>query len=180
MKEEQKDFKHIVRVMNTDLDGAKPIGHALGKIKGVSFMFSNAICKLTKIPATKKTGYLSEDEVKKLNEAISNPLSIEVPLWMLNRRNDPDTGEDMHLIGTDLRFVTENDVKMMKKIRSYKGVRHSHGQPVRGQRTKSNFRTNKGKGSLGVIKKAKSGAVAAAAATEAGKDKKPAADQKKK
>ena len=42
----------------------------------------------------------------------------------------------------------------MKKIRSYRGVRHGIGLPVRGQRTKSNFRKNKGKVSLGVAKKA--------------------------
>ena len=53
----------------------------------------------------------------------------------------------------DLSFAEENDIKMMKKIRSYRGVRHGMGLPVRGQRTKSNFRKNKGKVSLGVIKK---------------------------
>jgi small subunit ribosomal protein S13 len=52
-----------------------------------------------------------------------------------------------------LKFAKENDVKMMKKIKSYRGLRHQWSLPVRGQRTKSNFRRNKGKGSLGVKRK---------------------------
>ena len=55
----------------------------------------------------------------------------------------------------------------MKKIRSYKGVRHTFGLPVRGQSTKSNFRKNKGKGSLGVQRKK-----IAAPPKQEGKDKK--------
>ena len=51
-------------------------------------------------------------------------------------------------------FAEETDIKRMKKTRSYRGVRHGMGLPVRGQRTKSNFRKNKGKASLGVAKKA--------------------------
>ena len=56
------------------------------------------------------------------------------------------------MTGTTLSFTQDNDIKMMKKIKSYKGVRHILGQPVRGQRTKSNFRKNKGK-VLGVKRK---------------------------
>ena len=44
-----------------------------------------------------------------------------------------------------LKMAKENDVKRMKTIRCYKGVRHAFNLPVRGQRTKSNFRRNKGK-----------------------------------
>ena len=56
------------------------------------------------------------------------------------------------MTGTDLELQTEFDIKRMKKIKSYKGVRHSAGQPVRGQRTKSHFRKNKAK-SGGIKKK---------------------------
>ena len=72
---------------------------------------------------------------------------------MMNRRKDLETGQDMHIITTDWDLTIDNDIKKMKKIRSYKGVRHMIGQPVRGQRTKSNFRKNKGKLSLGVVRK---------------------------
>jgi small subunit ribosomal protein S13 len=163
IKQQKADYKHIMRIAETDLDGSKPIHHALTKIKGVSFMFANAVCKFSNIDHKKMAGQLNTDEVNRLNEILANPLKYGFPTWMLNRRNDPEFGGDRHLIGSDLKWQTENDIKVMKKIRSYKGVRHTFGLPVRGQSTKSNFRRNKGKG-LGVIKKK----VAAPAAAPAG------------
>ncbi|RJQ17618.1 30S ribosomal protein S13 [Candidatus Woesearchaeota archaeon] len=152
-KQENKDFRHLVRVVNTDLDGNKPIFHALQKIKGVSFMYANAVCTVAKIDKTAKTGNLSEQQVALLDTVLRNPLQYKIPLWMLNRRNDYETGETKHLLTGDLDFTKSNDIKRMKKIKSYKGLRHQWGLPVRGQRTKSNFRRNKGKVTLGVQKK---------------------------
>jgi len=148
-----QEIRHLVRIANTDLDGHKPIYHAIRKIKGVGPMYANMLCNLTNIEKTKKTGTLTEQEIEKLNEAIKNPQKYNIPLWMMNRRNDYETGDNKHLITTDLKFSMESDIRRMKKIKSYKGVRHSIGQPVRGQRTKANFRRNKGRGSLGVKKK---------------------------
>ena len=54
--EENKDFKHFVRISNTDLNGTKHIGSALRQIKGINFMFSNLICNLAKIDRKKRTG----------------------------------------------------------------------------------------------------------------------------
>ena len=88
---------------------------------------------------------MSEAETKRIEEVIVNPLKFGIPSWMLNRRKDMETGEDRHLVVNDLIFTQETDVKMMKKMRTYKGVRHMLGGPVRGQRTRSNFRKNKGK-----------------------------------
>ena len=99
---------------------------------------------------TEKGRIVNDDEIKKINDVIVNPKDYKVPSWMLNRRKDLETGQDRHLISADLTFSTDNDIKMQKMIRSYKGVRHILGQPVRGQRTKSNFRKNKGKVHLGV------------------------------
>lgn len=161
MPEEQKqELKYFVRIANTDLDGNKPISHALTKIKGLSFMFSNAILNVARIEKTKKTGYLSDEQVSKIDDIIKEPLKFGIPSWMFNRKKDPEEGIDKHLIGATLTFMQDNDIKMMKKIKSYKGVRHILGLPVRGQRTKSNFRKNKGK-VLGVKKKegAKAGRV---------------------
>jgi len=59
---------------------------------------------------------------------------------MKNRRSDPETGEEKHLVGTDLDMKKDFDIRRMKKIRSYRGIRHTSGLPVRGQRTRSNFR----------------------------------------
>ena len=143
--EEGKDLKHLVRIVNTDLDGSKKIVDALRKIKGVGFMFSNLICELANQPKNQKTGYLTQDAVKKIEDVIKNPIKYGAPLWMLNRRRDMETNQNIHLVTTDLDFTKDNDIKIMKKIKCYKGVRHIMGQPVRGQRTRSNFRKNKGK-----------------------------------
>ena len=142
---EQKELKYFVRIANTDLDGKKPILEALRKIKGVDVMFSNAICSLAKVNKAQKIGYLEDADVKKLDEIMQNPLKYDLPSWLLNRRKDKDDGTNKHLITSNLVFVLDNDIKMLKKMRCYRGIRHSLGQPVRGQRTKSNFRKNKGK-----------------------------------
>ena len=152
MAEQKPEFKHIVRIANTDLDGNKPIGHNLTKIKGVNFMFANMVLNFTGVDRAKKAGELSEDDIKKLNDFLMEPLKHGAPEWMLNRRNDYYTGETTHLLTGNIVFVRENDIKRLKKIRAYRGVRHIQGLPTRGQRTRSNFRKNKGKVSLGVRK----------------------------
>jgi small subunit ribosomal protein S13 len=148
-----KDFRYFVRIANTDLDGNKKIAQALIKIKGVSFMFSNMLCKFAGVDKNTKTGYLKDDQVKKLDEVLDNPGKYNAPGWMLNRRKNYEDGKDYHVITGNLSFAEENDVKRLKRVRSYRGIRHGQGLPVRGQRTKANFRRNKGKSSLGVVKK---------------------------
>jgi small subunit ribosomal protein S13 len=149
----ENEFRHIVRVAQTDLDGAKHVLHALTKIKGVGVMFSNMACTIAKVNKFKKAGYLSEKEVKMLEEVILNPQRYGSPEWLMNRRRDPETGEDLHLTRADLELAVDSDIKRLKKTKSYKGLRHQWGLPVRGQKTKSNFRKNKGK-VMGVRKKA--------------------------
>ena len=149
---EEQELKYFVRIANTDLDGNKPIKQALTKIKGVSFMFSNAMLNIARIEKTKKAGYLADNEVAKIDDIIKDPLKFGIPSWLFNRKRDPEDGTDKHLVSSTLAFTQDNDTKMMKKMKSYRGIRHSLGLPVRGQRTKSNFRKNKGK-VLGVKKK---------------------------
>ncbi len=150
-----QEFRHIVRIANTDLDGNKPVLHALRKIKGVGFMFSQALCHVTKIPVEQKIGNLSDEDIEKLIACLRNPIEEGVPLWMVNRRKDPEDGNDKHLVATDLIYARDNDIKMMQKIKCYRGIRHMYHQPVRGQRTKSHFRANKGK--VMGVKRAKAG-----------------------
>ena len=152
MAEQKQELKYFVRIANTDLDGNKKIGTALIKIKGISFMFSNAILNAAGLDENVKTGYLSEAQANKIDEIIKDPAKFNIPKWLYNRKRDPEDGADKHLIGSTLTFIQDNDIKMLKKVKSYKGVRHMLGLPVRGQRTKSNFRRNKGK-VLGVRKK---------------------------
>jgi small subunit ribosomal protein S13 len=95
-------------------------------------------------------GFLSVAEVEKIEDVIKNPTSYGVPKWLLNRRKDMETGKDLHLLGTDLIVQTKDDIDQMKKIRSWKGFRHSYGLKVRGQRTKTTGRAGK---AMGVKKK---------------------------
>ncbi len=151
---EQKT-KYIIRIHNTDLDGEKPIQSALSKIKGISVMFANAVCIISEIDPKKKSGQLSDDEVNTLNGIIKDPLKHGMPEWLLNRRKDPATGNNMHILTSDLDFTKANDIKLLQKIKCYKGTRHSRRLPVRGQRTKSNFRKQKGKAASVFKSKAK-------------------------
>jgi small subunit ribosomal protein S13 len=157
---ENKEFRHFVRIANADLNGNHAIERGLTKIKGVGFQFAHAICSTLKLDPKQKTGELNEANIKRIEELLKNPLAANLPEWMFNRRKDYETGEDKHLLTSDLDFEKDNDIKRMKKIKCYGGNRHARGLPSRGQKTKSNFRKNKGKGSLGVKKKkGKSGKV---------------------
>ncbi|HII30129.1 30S ribosomal protein S13 [Candidatus Woesearchaeota archaeon CG08_land_8_20_14_0_20_47_9] len=151
MEADDKNFRHLIRVANTDLKGEKSISNALHKIKGIGFAIANLVCKESGVDPAKKVGLLSDEEIKRIDEVIAN-IDLIAPPWIMNRRKDPAEGRDRHLIISDLKFAVENDVRMMKKIKCYKGMRHAFGLPVRGQRTRSNFRKNKGRGP-GVLKK---------------------------
>ena len=147
------EIKQIIRIANTDLKGTINTFFALSKIYGVSFSFANAVCNYLNLDRKKLIGSYSEEEIKKIEEVIRNPLKNQFPVFMLNRRKDTDTGKDEHLLGSDLKLRKELDIKRMKTIKSYKGIRHGLGLPVRGQSTRSHF--HKGK-SLGVKKPKKS------------------------
>ena len=141
-------IKVMIRVANTDLIGNKHIYIALRKIKGVGFMFSNAICNLLNLDKQRKIGTLEENEIKAIEALIANPGKF--PKWLLNRRKDYDTGEDLHIVGSRLKLRKEFDTKRLMKIKSYRGMRHAFGLPVRGQRTRAHFRKGR---AVGVHKK---------------------------
>ncbi|MBW6442696.1 30S ribosomal protein S13 [Patescibacteria group bacterium] len=151
-KKEEKVFSEkIIRILSEDIEGGMKVYAGLAKIKGVSWGLSNATCKKLGIDKNRKIGSLTEEEIRKISEFIKNP---QVPHFILNRRQDFETGEDKHLTGTSLELGTEFEIKRLKKIKSYRGIRHSSKLPVRGQRTKSNFRRNRSK-SVGIKKKSK-------------------------
>src|SRR3989344_7149133 len=144
-EEVKKEFRQILRIYNTDVDSTKSVMIALTKIKGIGPSFANGICNVLGIDKKAIVGNLPEDVTKKMDDVIANPKKYGFPTWMLNRISDYETGEDTHLLLSDLDLTKDNDIKRQKKIKSYKGIRHMRGLPVRGQRTKSNFRRNKGK-----------------------------------
>ena len=143
--------ERIVRILSKDLEGGMTVYSGLAKIKGISWSFSNAICKSLEIDKKKKIGALSEGDIKEISDFAKSP---KVPSYILNRRKDHETGENKHLTGTDLELAKEFDIKRLKQIKSYRGLRHSLGLPLRGQRTKGNFRKNRSKG-VGIKKKNK-------------------------
>jgi len=139
---EQKERVNIIRVMETNLDGNKTVKRAIRNVKGVSFMFSNAICQNIDF-ADKKLGEIGDNEIQKLEDIISSPSKYNIPAWMFNRRGDPTSGEDKHLAVSTMDFVQKMDVNEMKRKKTYKGVRHSEHLTVRGQRTRGSFRKGK-------------------------------------
>ena len=145
-----REFRHIVRVTDTDIDGTLKVGYALTKIKGVSISLANAILKKAGINPEIRLGLLSEEQVKKIEDVLLNPAKYGIPSWLLNRRKDLETGKDMHLLSSDLVLRTKMDIDLMKKIKSWKGYRHAYGLKVRGQRTRTTGRTGK---TVGVSKK---------------------------
>ena len=111
----------LIRIMSTDIAGNKTVYSGLTKIKGVSWSLANGICHQLKIDKNKKVGELSKEEIEKIGEFIKNP---NVPKFLVNRRKDFETGEDKHLSTSDLDLQKEFDIKRLRKIKSYKGVRH--------------------------------------------------------
>lgn len=137
----------LVRIAATDIPSRLSVYAGLTKIKGISWSMSAAICRTLNIEKNRKISSLTESEIEKILTFIKNP---SLPSWLLNRRKDIETGKDKHLITTELDLQREFDIRRMKKIKCYKGIRHLLGQPVRGQRTRSHFR-KKGK-TIGVMR----------------------------
>ncbi len=150
-EEKKHEEERIVRILSKDIEGKMNVYAGLAKIKGFSWALSNAVCKSLNIIKIRKIGSLTEAEIKKISEFAKNP---KIPEYLLNRRADFDTGENKHLTGSNLELQKEFDIKRLKKIKSYRGYRHSSGLPVRGQRTRSNFRKNRRKGA-GIKRKKK-------------------------
>jgi small subunit ribosomal protein S13 len=144
-----QEAQQIIRLAETNLDGKKEVASAIRSIDGISFMFANAIVKVGHFQK-KKIGELTEEDIKKLEAIIVHPESHGIPSWLFNRRKEPATAETKHLTASTLEFTQRMDVNEMKKMKTYKGVRHGLGLPVRGQRTRSSFRKGK---SVGVVKK---------------------------
>jgi small subunit ribosomal protein S13 len=165
------DFRYLVRIVNTDLDGKKPFAAALTYVPGVSHRLANVIAKETGIDPKTRIGTLKDDQLEKVVEAIEGVEDL-VPTWMLNRRRDIESGEDRHMVGSEITIMLREDLNRLKKIRSWRGHRHERKLPTRGQRTKNNGRFG---GAVGVQRKdagqaapdASSPAAGAPAATKA-------------
>ncbi len=156
-----QEFQHIVRIAGTDLDGTLKLNYALANINGIGIQLANAMVRKANIDPDTRVGFLTEIDIDRLEDVITNPSRHGIPAWMLNRSKDMDTGKDLHLIGADLTLRIKTDIEEMKDIRSWRGYRHAYGLRVRGQHTKATGRSGK---AMGVKKKelVKRGAAGAA------------------
>lgn len=174
-RKEEKVVQSIVRISGRDIDGALSIERAMSRVKGIGMNMSHALSYAieTKLGIAKTTniGSLSEKQVSDIEELIKSPDASGIPIYMLNKRKDFDTGKDRHYVGNDLTFSTRQDVNREVNLHTWKGYRHQYGQKVRGQRTRSTGRTG---ATVGVMKKAIKAQQAAAkgAATAKGKEEK--------
>ena len=135
MSEAQVQGRQIVRIGDTDLDGNKAVAYALSKIKGIGLSTAFAICRYLGINPLSRLGDLNEEMIRKLDWAVRN-LHQFAPGWFVNRPKDPETGRNIHLIGADLILAARGDIEREKRIMSWRGIRHSLGLKVRGQRTR--------------------------------------------
>jgi len=145
-----KEFQHIIRIIDTDLEGSKRVGYAIADIKGIGIRLANVIVQKSGIDPKNRLGFLSEVEIEKLEDIVRNPMKYGISEWFFNRPKDRATGKDLHLIDSDLVLQTKSDIDQMKKIRSWRGFRHAYGLKVRGQRTRTTGRAGK---TMGVRKR---------------------------
>ncbi|MCH5314915.1 MAG: 30S ribosomal protein S13 [Eubacterium sp.] len=112
----------MARISGVDLPNDKRVEIGLTYIYGIGLTTSKKIIAETGINADTRCRDLTEDDVKKLSDYITNNLTVE----------------------GDLRRDTAFDIKRLIEIGCYRGVRHRKGLPVRGQTSKNNARTRKG------------------------------------
>lgn len=113
----------MARIAGVDLPNHKVIGVALTRIFGIGIHTSRTVLEEMKIPFHKRTKDLTDDEVAQLRERIEKNYKVE--------------GE--------LKSEISMNIKRLMEIGCYRGIRHRMGLPCRGQSTKTNARTRKGK-----------------------------------
>lgn len=167
------EYKHILRIAGKDIEGSKKLIVAISEIKGVGYNFAQILTQSLNINPNMRVGFLTENEIREIEQAMANPAKAGMPDWYLNRRKNVDTGSNSHLITSDLDFSISNDIDREKTVMSWRGYRHMFGLRVRGQRTRTTGRKG---GAVGVKKvKAMPGAVPGAPGAPAAAAAAPAA-----
>lgn len=123
---------------------------ALSSVKGVGRRLARAMVQAIGLNPEQRAGYISDDDVTKLEEVIKDPIKFGIPSWMLNRQKDMTTGNDKHIIGADLDFQLKMDIDYLMKTKCWRGIRHGLGLKVRGQRTRCTGRKGR---TVGVTRK---------------------------
>ena len=112
----------MARIAGVTIPNEKQVWIALTSVYGIGRTTSKAILAEAKIEPTTRVKDLTEADEQKLNDIISK-----------------------YTVEGDLKRLVTNNIKRIKDITSYKGLRHKAGLPVNGQRTRTNARTRKGK-----------------------------------
>ena len=144
------DFKGILRLQNTNLDGKQKAPFGLRQIKGIGRRFAFLALKKASVNVHKRTGELTEEEIKNVSDIVARPTDYDIPKWFLNRQKDPREGTWAQLISNQIDTIMREDLERMRKSKQHRGLRHYWGHRVRGQRTKSTGRCGK---TLGVQRK---------------------------
>jgi len=111
------------RVAGVDIPGNKKVPYALRYIYGIGPTTAQHICEVLSIDVQKRAQELTEDELSRIGAYVDKNFVTE--------------GE--------LRRLESSNISRLRKINCYRGIRHRRGLPVRGQRTRTNARTRKGK-----------------------------------
>lgn len=138
--QEDGSFQHILRLLNTNIDGRIKIMYALTKIRGVGRRYSNLVCKKADVDLKKRAGELTQEELERVVTIMQNPTQYKIPAWFLNRQKDQVDGKDHHVLANNMESKLRDDLERLKKIRSHRGIRHFWGLKVRGQHTKTTSR----------------------------------------
>jgi small subunit ribosomal protein S13 len=132
--------KVFFRKLRSQVDGNAKIEYGLTQIRGIGMRFAQAVVRVAKLNPDLRIGAIPEKDINRIEEIIIDPITNGIPAWMVNRKKDIVTGENLHIVGNRLELSVRRDIDRMKRIRSYKGVRHHQGLKVRGQKTKSTGR----------------------------------------
>jgi small subunit ribosomal protein S13 len=113
----------MARISGVDLPNNKRLDIALSYIYGIGRTNVHKVLELSQLAAEKKVSELTDEEVNRIGKVIEKTFIVE----------------------GDLRRQLAENIKRLREIGTYRGSRHSKGLPARGQRTKSNSRTKRGK-----------------------------------
>lgn len=159
--------KSILRLAGQEVDGSLTLLRALEKVRGIGHnlaaVLSTGIEEKLGIQPSAVIGDLSEEQLSKVEEAIAKPIEYNVPSFLLNRPADVEEGTSKHFVGTPLALAVKRDIDRHKNMRTWIGWRHSLGQKVRGQHTRTSGRTGI---TVGVLRKVVKEALKAKAAEE--------------
>ena len=144
-----EQYENLIRILGNDIPGERKTLIGLTQIRGIGYMFANSMLQILKINPDSRIGTLSVEQVSSIEKMIQDPKSQNFPTWFLNRQQDIETGDDLHLVTSDIAFNLRNDIEREKGVFSWRGYRHMYGLKVRGQRTRCTGRKG---GAVGVAK----------------------------